>query len=110
MNRPKGQKKQKKATAKAVSTAARQVVAAITHSSTVPKLKKRRNRKSKQNLGNHSGGTGRLGLSSVNRSSTRLKQVIEEDEYIADINGSVAFATTQYSVNIGQAADRKSVV
>ncbi len=57
-----------------------------------------------KNLGNKNGGTGRLGLSTANRSSTRLKQVIEEDEYIADINGSVAFATTQFSINPGQSS------
>jgi hypothetical protein len=101
MNRPK--KAQKKKAAATATKVAKAVVSAITHSSPA-KQKKKRNRKRKQNLGNHPGGTGRLGLSSVNRSSTRLKQVIEEDEYITDINGSVAFATTQYAVNIGQAA------
>jgi hypothetical protein len=48
--------------------------------------------------------TGRLGLSGSSRSSTtRHSQVIEEDEYIADINGSVGFVTTAYSINPGQA-------
>jgi len=57
-----------------------------------------------KNLGNKKGGSGRLGLSSTNKSSTRLKQVVEEDEYIGDIVGSVAFASTQYNVNIGQSS------
>jgi len=61
-------------------------------------------KRSMRNLSNRRGGTGRLGLSSTNKSSTRLKQVIEEDEYIADVNGSVAFATTQYNVNPGQSS------
>jgi len=53
---------------------------------------------------NVSGGTGRLKMGGMSSSGTnRLKQVIEEDEYIADINGSVTFATTKYSVNPGQA-------
>jgi len=34
---------------------------------------------------------------------SRHKTVIEEDEYVGDILGSVAFATTQYPCNIGQA-------
>jgi hypothetical protein len=53
---------------------------------------------------NLSGGTGRLGLGGAsNRSTNRRMQVIEEDEYIGDISGSVAFATTQFSANPGQA-------
>jgi hypothetical protein len=64
----------------------------------------RNHSKFKKNLVNKKGGTGRLGLSSANKSSNRLKQVIEEDEYIGDVFGSVAFATTQYNVNIGQSA------
>jgi len=105
MNRPK--KSQKKKTAAAATKVAKAVVNAITHSSPGPKKqKKKRNRKRKlgNNLLNHPGGTGRLGLSSINRSSTRLKQMIEEDEYIADINGSVAFATNAFNVNIGQSS------
>jgi len=35
--------------------------------------------------------------------NTRDLQVIEEDEYIGDVNGSVNFATTSYSCNPGQA-------
>ncbi len=48
----------------------------------------------------------RLGLGSgvSNFSTTRKSQVVEEDEYIGEIAGSVAFATTGYSVNPGQAA------
>jgi len=61
-----------------------------------------RKHKNLTNLGNQSQSDGVLGLSSANRSTGRLKQVIEEDEYIADINGSVAFSCTSYSVNIGQ--------
>jgi hypothetical protein len=49
---------------------------------------------------------GPLRLSStVNSGATnRLSQVIEEDEYIAEVNGSIGFATTQYNVNIGQSS------
>jgi len=48
-------------------------------------------------------GTGRLGLGarpsgSVNRKSLPL----EEDEYICEINGSSAFATTAFPINPGQ--------
>jgi hypothetical protein len=104
----KHKKTKKKSTAAAATKVAKAVVNAITHSSPAQKQKKKRNRKHKTNsflsLSNHQGGSGRLGLSSANRSSTRLRQVIEEDEYIADINGSVAFATTPYNVNIGQGA------
>jgi len=48
-------------------------------------------------------GTGKLGLSSNPSSgvTTRFRQVIEEDEYIADVNGSSGFATTAYSINPG---------
>jgi hypothetical protein len=47
--------------------------------------------------------TGRIGLSNGGQSNatTRRAQVIEEDEYIADVAGSVAFTVTQYSVNPG---------
>jgi len=34
--------------------------------------------------------------------TSRFKQVIEEDEYIGEVNGSVAFATTPYSINPAQ--------
>jgi len=47
---------------------------------------------------------GRLGLGAIgNRSTNRRTQVIEEDEYIADINGSATFATTAFALNPGQA-------
>lgn len=47
--------------------------------------------------------SGKLGLGSMNKPVTnKQQQVIEEDEFVAEINGSVAFATTQYPVNIGQ--------
>jgi len=50
------------------------------------------------------GGSGRLGLSGGgNRATNRRTQVIEEDEYIGDVNGSVAFAATAFSANPGQA-------
>jgi len=56
-----------------------------------------------QNQRNKMGGTGRLGLSSTNSSTqSRRAQIIEEDEYIADVFGSVAFVATAYPVNIGQ--------
>jgi hypothetical protein len=49
--------------------------------------------------------TGRLGLSAGPSGSTnRKRQVIEEDEYIGEIFGSVAFVSTGYPVNPGQAA------
>jgi hypothetical protein len=55
---------------------------------------------------NRNQGQGRLGLASTINSgaTTRLAQIIEEDEYIAEVNGSVAFATTQYPCNIGQSS------
>lgn len=75
----------------------------ITH----PK-RKRRNRgggAGKGDLSNVRSSTGRLGLTSGNRSGTnRRAQVIEEDEYIAEVNGSVLFATTAYNINPGQAS------
>jgi len=47
--------------------------------------------------------SGRLGLSgSGSKSTSRRAQVIEEDEYIAEVNGSVGFATTAYAINPGQ--------
>jgi hypothetical protein len=56
-----------------------------------------------QHQRNKVGGTGRLGLSSTNSSTqSRRAQIIEEDEYIADVFGSVAFVATAYPVNIGQ--------
>jgi len=55
-------------------------------------------------LNNRKQSSGRLGLSSSNSSKIRKSQIIEEDEYIADINGSVAFATTAYPINPGQAS------
>jgi hypothetical protein len=66
--------------------------------------RKRRNRGGKpNNLSNVQSSTGRLGMASGNRSgTTRHGQVIEEDEYIAEVSGSVAFATTAYSINPGQ--------
>jgi hypothetical protein len=49
--------------------------------------------------------SGRLGLGSgVSGATTRRAQVISEDEYIGEVNGSVSFATTQYTVNPGQAS------
>jgi len=39
---------------------------------------------------------------STSAATTRRGQIIEEDEYIADIVGSTAFATTAYPVNPGQ--------
>jgi hypothetical protein len=48
-------------------------------------------------------GTGSLGLGGGSSGSTnRRRQVIEEDEYIGEINGSVGFVTTQYPINPGQ--------
>jgi hypothetical protein len=49
------------------------------------------------------GRGGRLGLGGNPQSgiTSRYAQTIEEDEYIADVNGSSAFATTAYSINPG---------
>jgi hypothetical protein len=48
-------------------------------------------------------GNGPLGLSGGGSYATsRRSQVIEEDEYIGEVNGSVAFATTAYPLNPGQ--------
>jgi len=47
---------------------------------------------------------GRGGDTVTTRSTSRRGQVLEEDEYIGEVNGSVAFATTQYAINPGQAA------
>jgi len=72
----------------------------------------RRSRGKRQKRGNRpsgpgnwsNGGSGRIGLSgSGNFATTRRSQVIEEDEYIAEINGSTAYAVTQYAVNPGNA-------
>jgi hypothetical protein len=47
---------------------------------------------------------GALGLGGGQSGSTnRRQQVIEEDEYVGEVLGSVGFATTQYSINPGQA-------
>jgi len=48
-------------------------------------------------------GTGRLGLSSNPSTgvTSRFNQTIEEDEYIADVNGSSGFVTTAYNINPG---------
>jgi hypothetical protein len=54
-------------------------------------------------LTNRKQSSGRLGLSSSNSSKVRKTHVLEEDEYIADISGSVVFATTAYPINPGQA-------
>jgi len=50
-----------------------------------------------QQIGNTAGG-----MMVSKTSTTRRAQVIEEDEYIGEVNGSVAFATTSYAVNPGQ--------
>lgn len=44
------------------------------------------------------GGGSSLGTTST----SRFRQTIEEDEYIGEVNGSVSFATTGYSINPGQ--------
>jgi len=50
--------------------------------------------------------TGKLGLSgSVNRSTNRRAQVIEEDEYIGEVTSNgLPFNVVQYAVNPGQSA------
>jgi hypothetical protein len=50
------------------------------------------------------GPRGPLKLASTNFGSARKSHLITEDEYIAEVNGSVAFACTSYPINIGQAA------
>jgi hypothetical protein len=69
-----------------------------------PKPNRNRNNNNRrgQDLSNTMLSSGPLGLSSGNRGKTRKTHLIDEDEYIADINGSVAFATTQYPINPGQ--------
>jgi len=57
------------------------------------------------NLAESPSKRGKLGLSSESKSvSHRQPQIIEEDEYIGEVNGSVNFTGTVYPVNIGQAA------
>jgi hypothetical protein len=53
-------------------------------------------------LSNHQISSGPLGLSSASSSRVHKSHMIEEDEYIADINGSVGFATTGFPINPGQ--------
>jgi hypothetical protein len=55
-------------------------------------------------IGSIAGSTGNLKLASSNLGTSRKRQVIEEDEYIGEVNGSVAFATTGYPINIGQSS------
>jgi len=53
---------------------------------------------------NSRGSKGPLGLGTAIRGATnRRSQVIEEDEYIADINGSSGFAVSAFPCNPGQA-------
>jgi hypothetical protein len=69
--------------------------------------KKRHNKTSPAGLAPSRGkaSSGRLGLGSgVSGATTRRSQIISEDEYIGEVNGSVTFATTQYTVNPGQAS------
>jgi hypothetical protein len=54
------------------------------------------------NLNNSVKSTGRLGLSSGNSSKLKKTHLLDEDEYIMDVNGSVAFATTSLPINPGQ--------
>jgi hypothetical protein len=70
----------------------------------IAKKKKNKTRSSPMGPGGfNSRSRGALGLSGgSNRSTSRRAQVIEEDEYIGEVNGSVSFATTSYSVNPGQ--------
>jgi hypothetical protein len=58
--------------------------------------------RSNRDLVNTQLSSGRLGLGSGNSGRARKSHMIDEDEYIADIAGSVAFATTQYAINPGQ--------
>jgi len=53
--------------------------------------------------GSFAKGRGALGLSGGgSRATSRRTQVIEEDEYIGEVSGSVGFATTAYPLNPGQ--------
>jgi len=65
--------------------------------------KKRKRQNRGQDLNSSAGSSGRIGLSSVNRGRVKKSHLLDEDEYIADINGSVGFAATQYAINPGQA-------
>lgn len=50
-----------------------------------------------------SGGLGPLGLQGgITNTTNRRSQIVSEDEYIADILGSVAFANTVYPINPAQ--------
>jgi len=70
--------------------------------------KRRRNNKRKDNLTYNLSETqnkrGRLELSSQSKSGNGRKkpQIIEEDEFITEVAGSVLFNTTVFQVNIGQ--------
>jgi len=57
-------------------------------------------------LSQSGGGTRSPNFSFPSGSASRRnrQQVIEEDEYITDVNGSTAFATYQFAVNPGQSA------
>jgi len=80
------------------------VAAKVVSSSPTKKKKKKKNKNKSQDLANTQLGTGGLKLSSANRGTTRKHQYIEEDEYIGEVNGSVAFSTTAYPINPGQSS------
>jgi len=55
--------------------------------------------------GNFAKGRGALGLSGGgSRATSRRTQVIEEDEYIGEVSGTVGFGTTVYPLNPGQSS------
>jgi len=60
-------------------------------------------RQPRQRAGQLGLGPLRLGGGRDSNVTTRRSQVIEEDEYIGEVAGSVAFATTGYACNPGQA-------
>lgn len=70
-----------------------------------PPPKRRKTKNNVSGLGARSKlSTGPLNLASGNQSTTRVSQWIAEDEYIAEVNGSVAFASTTYPLNIGSSS------
>jgi len=68
--------------------------------------KKKRGKKGKSRNVNSSQSAGLNLKSSITNkgATTRRGQVIDEDEYIGEVNGSAAFQTTAYPVNPGQSS------
>jgi hypothetical protein len=93
-------------TLKRTRQASKSLTNASSTSSSAPAKKRRRLRgpRGGRDLQNTFMGTGSLRLSSSNLSRVRKTHLLDEDEYIADVAGSVAFAVTGYPINIGQSS------